>query len=556
MRTLYTYALWALFFSYSVALTIPSIARFKPLNTQYSFPEDSFPDHYSDKESSSTFEQWLQEEEETALSRLLANIAPGGLNTAGAAPGTVIASPSREHPNYYYQWVRDAAITTSSLVNVYSSSPSSPTTTNITSLMAAYTTLQRTLQTTSNPSGSFSDLSSLGEPKFLVSGAPFTGSWGRPQTDGPALRALTLMRWLHTYNTTHPSLWAHRFTSTDASDFFNTLYAPALPPASIIKADLEYVSHHWHLPSFDLWEEIRGSHLFTMSVQQRALRSGAALARAFNDPAAAEWYDTQADSIRALLLRFWDSQRNHLISMLDQPSRSGLDCSVLLASLHGSQEIFLPWSDEVLKTLLALARDMQARYPINWPPSSSKSDSHEPLPPSPNPMFPAVALGRYPEDVYTGDGTASEGGNPWFLCTASAAEILYRTAHHLQNQSQNRNAADVVINATALDFWQHFLPFAHTPTANTEYLVIPEHDIKPTSSNLIRTADLFLSIVRAHADASYTPDNHDRGGRLSEQFDRYTGFERGARDLTWSYASLLEAARWRERAREAVGEAS
>lgn len=49
-----------------------------------------------------------------------------------------------------------------------------------------------------NPSG---DLSSggLGEAKFHVDSTEFTGDWGRPQRDGPALRAAALIaygKWL------------------------------------------------------------------------------------------------------------------------------------------------------------------------------------------------------------------------------------------------------------------------------------------------------------------------------------------------------------------------
>jgi glucoamylase len=51
----------------------------------------------------STLDAWIEEEEKIALRKLLANIAPGGENARDAAPGSVIASPSREHPNYYYQ---------------------------------------------------------------------------------------------------------------------------------------------------------------------------------------------------------------------------------------------------------------------------------------------------------------------------------------------------------------------------------------------------------------------------------------------------------------------
>jgi hypothetical protein len=34
------------------------------------------------------------------------------------------------------------------------------------------------------------------EPKFEIpSGEPYTGGWCRPQTDGPALRAMALSKW-------------------------------------------------------------------------------------------------------------------------------------------------------------------------------------------------------------------------------------------------------------------------------------------------------------------------------------------------------------------------
>ena len=35
---------------------------------------------------------------------------------------------------------------------------------------------------------------------------------------------------------------------------------------------------------------------------------------------------------------------------------------------------------------------------------------------------------------------------------------------------------------------------------------------------------------------------HSHNGRLPEEFTRDDGFERGAKDLTWSYAALLTAA--------------
>jgi glucoamylase len=57
-----------------------------------------------------------------------------------------------------------------------------------------YVHAQAKLQTVSNPSGTFLPQGlGLGEPKFQVDGTRFNGAWGRPQRDGPALRAIALM---------------------------------------------------------------------------------------------------------------------------------------------------------------------------------------------------------------------------------------------------------------------------------------------------------------------------------------------------------------------------
>lgn len=56
-----------------------------------------------DAEQQSSLDEWVKRQEKIALEKLLANITPGGINAAQATPGTVLASPSREHPDYYYQ---------------------------------------------------------------------------------------------------------------------------------------------------------------------------------------------------------------------------------------------------------------------------------------------------------------------------------------------------------------------------------------------------------------------------------------------------------------------
>ena len=52
-----------------------------------------------------TLDSWIDKEERIALDKLLANVAPGGRSVEGkgVVPGTVIASPSTDEPDYWYQ---------------------------------------------------------------------------------------------------------------------------------------------------------------------------------------------------------------------------------------------------------------------------------------------------------------------------------------------------------------------------------------------------------------------------------------------------------------------
>ena len=80
-------------FSFSAITPIVDLLRFEQAKLQHEpvQPQESL-------------EEWISQEEEIALDRLLANIAPGGSNVGPeAVNGTVVASPSREHPDYYYQ---------------------------------------------------------------------------------------------------------------------------------------------------------------------------------------------------------------------------------------------------------------------------------------------------------------------------------------------------------------------------------------------------------------------------------------------------------------------
>lgn len=418
--------------------------------------------------------------------------------------------------------VRDAAITTNTLVHLYADDPDSKLSSSLSTILDAYASLQTKIQRTNNPSGSLDDLEGLGEPKFHVDGTPFTGSWGRPQRDGPALRAITLINYLRAYNASHPSLW----NSDAQGSIFDMLYEASMPARSVIKADLEYVSHFYNASGFDLWEEVDGLHFFTAMVQLKALREGTQVARAFSDHGAADWYHEQAAYLERFVRRFWNKNKSHLVATL-WSRRSGLDCGLLLGSLHARPSeyadydtVFPPHSDEILISLLALVQDQRRRFPINSNPDPTKDRD----------ILEGVGLGRYPSDVYDGYGTSERGGNPWFLCTSSAAEVLYRAATHFASTSS------LTITPRGYPFYAALL--ASSSLAPEEGATYSPSDaiFHSTVDRLKRVGDEFLDVVKTHVDAE---------GSMSEQFDRVTGYMRGARDLTWSYGAFLQATRAR-----------
>ncbi|KAK9450801.1 Six-hairpin glycosidase-like protein [Limtongia smithiae] len=475
------------------------------------------------------FAQWADSQRVLAFAHLQANIGPDGANVRAdnVVPGAVIASPSRSRPDYFFQWVRDGAITMRAVVDEYIASGGADF--SLRAMLDAYVDACAGVQRTPNRSGKpWAD--GLGEPKFTADGSPYSGDWGRPQRDGPALRASTLIAYVRA-----------RAALGDGLDEMSGVYFGAIKP------DLEYVAGGWAAPGFDLWEEVQGLHFFTAMVQYRALREGEALAADFGDTGAASWYHMQATGLSGLLRAFWNDERAHLVETLGS-WRSGLDAAVVLGAIHGNGDVYALHSDAVLASLHALVENMRAQYPINAK-DSENADDDLPL---------AAAIGRYPEDVYDGgDATSVEQvdrANPWFLCTASVAHALYALAEHLALSDKPL----IVTNVTA-PFYMPLIPAAVTPEMATYYdftgpgawvATAPVLAFAAGSAaaesviiNVFRYADSFLRIVRRHMG---------QGGHMSEQIDADSGFMRGASDLTWSYEAVLSAAKARQRALDAM----
>ncbi|KAI1639377.1 Six-hairpin glycosidase-like protein [Biscogniauxia mediterranea] len=427
-------------------------------------------------------DDFISTEEPIALEQLLCNIGSAGCNAGGVPDGIVLASPSTSNPDYWYTWTRDASLVFKAIVDRFATSYDASLQTEIQNWIIA----QARLQTVSNPSGSLSDGSGLGEPKFNADTSAFTGAWGRPQRDGPALRAIAMIGY---------SKWliANGYTATASGVVW-----------PVIRNDLAYVAQYWNQSGFDLWEEVQGSSFFTVASQHRALVEGSALAQSLGTSCSA--CDNIAPQVLCFLQSFWSSSSGYVISNLGSGGRTGKDANSILGSIHTfdpdlacDAATFQPCSDRALANHKVVVDSFRSIYTIN---SGISTGS-------------AVAVGRYPEDSYYN-------GNPWYLNTLAAAEQLYDALYVWNAQGS------ITVTSTSLNF---FKDFSSSITAGT---YTSDSATYSTIYNAVSAyADGFVNVVSTYAQSN---------GSLAEQFDRNNGTPLSARDLTWSYAAFLTAA--------------
>lgn len=336
--------------------------------------------------------------------------------------GAIVASPSDKNPNYYFDWVRDSAIAMNLIETWYESALNNEEKNSYKNYLIKYVSWTEKIQHQIDP---IPGQDILGEPKFYLNSLPFDGPWGRPQNDGPALRALVITHFAQ-------QLLANK----EELNYVKThLYNGSMDPQSmgVIKMDLEYIAHHWQEANFDLWEEVYGHHFFTIMSQQKALIDGAALAKQLGDIHASSFYIKQAQLIEQRLQQHLDLKNNLIQSTLFPhagPQKTlELDSSVILAVLmHPHKEgAFSPHNLFVKSTVSALHQQFNAMFPIN------------------NNNSGAILFGRYPGDTYDGYNTNSQ-GNPWFILTATMAEYYFTLADNLVFDKANRDQVMKYIN--------------------------------------------------------------------------------------------------------------
>lgn len=389
--------------------------------------------------------------------------------------GGVVAAPDYDTPggSYYFHWERDGALTMRCLQETSDKSV------DVQSYMESYSAWVLKVQGDEDPH----DQDVRTEPKYMLPGGEvYTGSWCRPQNDGPGLRATSLIIFAHDQLANGNADYVSKYLWTSDGSL----------NGGAIQYDLDYVVGGWESNTCDLWEEVQSSDFFWNRITMRkAMLMGADFAKVMGDDAKAATYADTAAAIDAVL---YDTHYNgKYIFEETNREKDGATIVGLNDGYHAGDANFGPTSIEVANTVAQYNLAFCAEYSIN------SEDTAKGLP--------GILYGRYPGDTYAG-------GNPWVLTTAALATLFYRGSLEL--------AGGAMPNVDAQAIWADALGEENFPASSSA------------------AADLFL---RAGDSVMIRLKSHvvDDGFHLMEQIDRNTGKQMSAKDLTWSYAEVLNA---------------
>jgi glucoamylase len=457
--------------------------------------------------------EWIAAEARIAATRMSCAISATDLVMERTAfgqrviprPGSVLASPVPAHydpdPDYFFHWFRDSAVVIDALRVALAAGY-----TDHSAVIRFREFVQFSLSLQCIDGQEFlrhSDFRARVQPGFLqylrsddeigglrgqtipadtrvnADGTLDFIRWSRPQTDGPAMRGLALLRWWQQV----PEVREH----------------PGLRGmvGELISADLAFTLAWLRKPCSDVWEEASGEHYYTRLLQAEALTCGAAWLEHAGQSDRAGAARIAAEQTLARLDDFWDGSRGFYRARTTteacDPGREP-DISVVLGVLHagrrsGRHSVLDP---RVQATLTALEELFEVLYAIN----RERAPGRGP------------AMGRYANDRYYGGGA-------WFLATLATAEFYFELALALRSGAEMARAPE---NAR---FRQRL--GAAAPAVDGAALV----------QLAVARGDAIMRTVRA-----YTPE----GGELSEQFDQTTGAQTSAKHLSWSYAAFITAA--------------
>ena len=300
-----------------------------------------------------------------------------------------VASNIRE--NYSYCWMRDGALVANALQRAGYESPSSD----------FFAFCLRVLEREGRP---YFMHKYNPDETVASSWLPRVGADGKPQL--PIQEDETaIVLW---------SLWEHyaRFRQM-THDLREQVYRMVFPCADWI---CSYRAHGLPLPSYDLWEERWGVHLYTAAAVYGALRAARDFAAVFSEADRLARYRDAAVEVRdAIVANFWDPGSGYMRRMLavqGDGTLSGDDheCRKLDAAAAGL--IHFGVLSAVDPRLVATMEQIRERL---WVKTS------------------VGGIARYENDHYhqvERDDLAKVPGNPWFICTLWLADWDIAKARH------------------------------------------------------------------------------------------------------------------------------
>jgi glucoamylase len=406
---------------------------------------------------------WMDRQYELSAAAMLRSISavhlvkerPAFGQTIRAAKGSVLASPTLASydpdPDYFFHWLRDSAIAIDAArALIEGESCDAGARTHIKDFVrfslalgdlngralvengglepAADPSFQQYLRPAEELRAAAGE-AIAGETRFNPDGTLDITKWARPQHDGPALRAVVVLR-----------CWRR--------GFFDDAQSGAAA-RRLIDADLAFTHHNWRAPSFDIWEEEIGHHYYTRAVQQAALADGAAWLRKMGDPARADDYIAASHEIAQQLDRHWDAAKGFYLSRTDvaegDPQKE-LDIAVILAAIHAGRGAGPHSVDDpkVYATLSRLEALFAETYAIN------RSAPRERGP----------AMGRYAGDRYYSGGA-------YYFATLGAAEFYFRLAALTAVEAADLKQAPSADVATLIEQGDRFMAVvrAYTPAS-------------------------------------------------------------------------------------------